>query len=62
MKKKTTKKVKVVDIKAPEMTENVEISLETPKGIDPIAVNFGREDLNQLANKINEVIDHINKK
>lgn len=33
---------------------------ELPKGIDLISMDFGRTDLNLLAEKINEVIRKIN--
>ena len=64
MKTKNTKKVKVVDVIEPKMAENVEITLEIPKEavkLTPTSVNLGREDLNQLVNKINEIIDFLNK-
>jgi hypothetical protein len=32
-----------------------------PLNINPILENFGREDLHRLRDKINEVIDFINK-
>lgn len=28
----------------------------TPKGIEPLAIDFGRADLNEMAAKLNEVI------
>ena len=45
-------KIEIID--SPEEVKKIKI--------DPFSDNLGREDLNQLANKVNEIIDYINKK
>ena len=70
------KKETKVKIKAPKLKEEVlvdknststavatgEIESKEQVKIVPILVNLGREDLNALANKINEIISYINQK
>jgi hypothetical protein len=60
-----TKKIKKVDEKVDE--EVVEIPVEVKcefcprkSQISPLAVSFGQEDLNRLADKINEIIKFLN--
>lgn len=51
---KTLKKVKLVTV--PEVTK--EIPSKTV--INPLSLDFGREDLNKLVDKLNEVISKLN--
>ena len=45
-------KIEIID--SPEEVKKIKI--------DPFSDNLGREDLNQLANKVNEIIQFINGK
>lgn len=59
MKKKVVKKAKpneeeVAFVPASWVDEN------PPVAINPVSVDFGREDLNNLAKKINEIVEYIN--
>ena len=50
----------------PELPKEVEVELfiskdETTPKLGHIELDFGREDLNQLRGKINEVIDYVNR-
>ena len=58
-KKKETKAVDIVDT---ETTKDVVPEVEVPQEpkIGFIEANFSREDLNQLANKLNEIITRMN--
>ena len=44
-----------------EAVETVEVKVEVPKEpkIGRLTSDFGREDLNQLRNKVNEILDLI---
>lgn len=59
MKKKTIKK----EIKVVEPTEVTEELVIVPlnQGIAKLGLDLGREDLNKLVEKLNEVIDRLNK-
>ena len=50
--------------KAPvEVEEKMEVVVEAPvipTTIEKISIDYGREDLNNVARKINEIIDHLN--
>lgn len=46
----------VIDSTAPKMP--IQITVKQP--IAPLALDFGRDDLNALAAKLNEVIERIN--
>lgn len=59
MKKKVTKKEEIVAEKYKE-TEFIPPAEVLPSKIAPLSVDYGREDLNNIAIKINEVIDHLN--
>lgn len=48
------------DIKIDEDSKEIKAIMEV-KGIAPLTeIEFGREDLNQLARKVNEIINHLN--
>jgi hypothetical protein len=53
------RKVPVEALTASEVVSG-EAFVEKQEVIQPIAVDFGREDLNNLGNKINEIIQYIN--
>ena len=63
MKKKLLKETKKLEL--PKLPKEVEVELFISKGeatpkLGHVELDFGREDLNQLRGKINEVIDYIN--
>ena len=59
-KKGSTNKSKKVKV---ETVETVEIKVEVPEIKQPkvgrLTSDFGREDLNQLRNKVNEILDLV---
>ncbi len=59
-----TKKEEIAPENEPKEVENAENTLETPKEevkIAPFSDDFGRQDINSLRNKVNEIIDFINR-
>mgnify|MGYP001575064045 CR=1 FL=1 len=43
------------------VVEEIPAIESVPTKIGHLSVDFGREDLNTMGRKINEIIDHINK-
>lgn len=65
MKKKISPRALPVLLKELPKGLDVEIFASGPRNenapkLGHVDLDFGREDLNQLKNKINEVIDHLN--
>lgn len=58
MKAKKTAKSKKIPIAA-VIAATVELATAHKGGIEKLPVDYGREDLNQLAHKINEIIDTL---
>ena len=56
--KETTAKAEDSDVKVIE--QETKITLE-PVNIGKISEDFGREDINIIARKVNEIIDAVNK-
>ena len=52
-------KKEIKKVKTPEPIVEVKQDIIAKKQVAKLDLNFGREDLNQLANKINEIIDAI---
>lgn len=42
------------------LQEYVVPEIHEKKKLTPLSVDFGREDLNNIGTKINEIIDHLN--
>lgn len=55
--KKTIKKTKKAKLQITDM----EYAIPKKPQIDPLSVDFGREDLNQIAQKINELVAFMSK-
>lgn len=52
------------------VTKKIDLSTNTlrmtvpsvvPTTIEKVSIDYGREDLNNIAKKVNEIIDHLNK-
>lgn len=41
-------------------TETLDVPASPKKLIAPLSIDYGREDLNDIGRKINEIIDHLN--
>lgn len=43
-----------------EFPQDVAVVVDIPTQIEKVAIDYGREDINNLAKKLNEVIEKIN--